>query len=162
MTKVLPAARHPGRIQTGDTETQIGITASSISFVAAVLMVVAGMTWGIVMAISHDHAAMPAHAHLNLLGWVSLFLFGVFYHLHPAIDRSRAAMIQVMAWIVSTVVMVVGVALIHSGHEVGEPIAAVGSFGVLFAMLLFGRLVARRRRGAEGNVTARAALAPAE
>ena len=43
------------------------------------------------MAISNDHAAMPAHAHLNLLGFVALFLFGVFYHLHPAIDRSKAA-----------------------------------------------------------------------
>ena len=38
---------------------------------------------------------MPAHAHLNLLGWVSLFLFGVFYQLHPAIDCSRAALVQV-------------------------------------------------------------------
>ena len=69
--------------------------ASSLSFQAAVLLVVAGMIWGIVMAISGDHAAMPAHAHLNLLGWVSLFLFGIFYHLHPALDRSPTAMVQV-------------------------------------------------------------------
>jgi hypothetical protein len=51
--------------------------ASTVSFPAAVLMVVAGMIWGIVMAISDDHRALPAHAHLNLLGWVSLFLFGI-------------------------------------------------------------------------------------
>jgi len=30
------------------------------------------------MGISKDHAAMPAHAHLNLLGFVSLFLFGFY------------------------------------------------------------------------------------
>jgi hypothetical protein len=47
--------------------------ASSLSFQAAVLLVVVGMIWGIVMAISQDHSAMAAHAHLNLLGWVSLF-----------------------------------------------------------------------------------------
>jgi len=69
--------------------------ASSLSFRAAVVLVVAGMVWGIVMAISQDHAAMPAHAHLNLLGWVSLFLFGIYYHLHPTIDRSRTALVQV-------------------------------------------------------------------
>ena len=46
--------------------------ASSVSFPAAVLAVIVGMIWGIVMAISRDHSAMPAHAHLNLLGWVSL------------------------------------------------------------------------------------------
>jgi uncharacterized protein YhhL (DUF1145 family) len=55
---------------------------SSLSFQAAVLLVIVGMVWGIVMAISQAHSAMPAHAHLNLLGWVSLFLFGLFYHLH--------------------------------------------------------------------------------
>ena len=79
--------------------------ASSLSFQAAVVLVVAGMIWGIVMAASGDHAAMPAHAHLNLLGWVSLFLFGIFYHLHPALDRSRAAMVQVWVWIVGTVIL---------------------------------------------------------
>jgi len=65
--------------------------ASVLSFRAAVLMVIAGMIWGIAMGISQDHSTLPAHAHLNLLGWVSLFLFGIYYHLHPAIDRSRLA-----------------------------------------------------------------------
>src|SRR3978361_1658440 len=67
---------------------------SSLCFQAAVLFVLVGMGWGIQMAASHDHSAMPAHAHLNLLGWVSLFMFGVFYHLHPAVDASRAAVVQ--------------------------------------------------------------------
>jgi len=120
--------------------------ASSLSFPAAVLMVVAGMIWGIAMAISQDHSAMPAHAHLNLLGWVSLFLFGVFYHLYPAVDRSRLALVQVGVWIVATVVLTIGVALIHTGHEVGESIAAVSSLVVLADMLLFGWLVITRER----------------
>jgi hypothetical protein len=118
--------------------------ASSVSFQAAVLFVVAGMIWGIVMAISDDHSAMPAHAHLNLLGWVSLFLFGIFYHLHPAIDRSRTAFFQVWIWIASTVILVVGVGLVHTGHATGDPIAAIGSFMILADMLLFGWLVLRR------------------
>ena len=85
--------------------------ASSLSFPAAVVMVLAGMVWGIIMAISQD-TAMPAHAHLNLLGWVSLFLFGIFYHLHPALDRSRAALVQVSLWIVGMVILTVGVGLV--------------------------------------------------
>jgi peptidoglycan/LPS O-acetylase OafA/YrhL len=118
--------------------------ASTVSFPAAVLMVVAGMIWGIIMAISEDHSAMPAHAHLNLLGWVSLFLFGLFYHLHPAIDRSRTAMIQVAIWIVGTIILTIGVGLVHTGHQSGDPIAAIGSLIVLAGMLLFGWLVLRR------------------
>jgi hypothetical protein len=120
--------------------------ASSISFPAAVLMVLAGMVWGIVMAISQDHSAMPAHAHLNLLGWVSLFLFGIFYHLHPTIDRSRAALIQVWVWIVGTVILTVGIGLVDTGHPIGDPFAAVGSLIVLASMLQFGWLVVRRER----------------
>jgi hypothetical protein len=133
--------------------------ASSLSFQAAVLFVVAGMIWGIVMAISDDHSAMPAHAHLNLLGWVSLFLFGIFYHLHPAIDHSRTASIQVWIWIASTVILTVGVGLVHTGHAVGDAIAAVGSIIVLADMLLFGWLVLRREAV---KVDARQSAVPAE
>ena len=133
--------------------------ASSLSFRAAVLLVVAGMIWGIVMAISENHQTMPAHAHLNLLGWVSLFLFGIFYHLHPALDRSPTAMVQVWIWIVATVILAAGVGLVHTGHEIGEPIAAVSSLVVLADMLLFGWLVYRRE--ATERVTGRTAM-PAE
>ena len=127
--------------------------ASSISFPAAVLMVVTGMVWGIVMAVSHDHSAMPAHAHLNLLGWVSLFLFGLFYHLHPAIDRSRAALVQVVVWIIGTLILTFGVGLLHTGHDIGEPFAAVGSFIVLASLLLFGWLVVRRQHAGKAFPT---------
>src|SRR5262252_2195537 len=122
--------------------------ASSLSFRGAVLLVVAGMIWGIVMAISENHQTMPAHADLNLLGWVSLFLFGIFYHLHPAIDRSKAALVQVTALIIGTIVLTIGVGLIHTGHDVSEPLAIGGSLTVFAAMLLFGWLVARREHTA--------------
>ena len=102
------------------------------------------MVWGIVMAMSEDHSAMPAHAHLNLLGWVSLFLFGIFYHLHPATDRRRTALLQVWVWIAGTIAQAIGVGLITTGHAGGEPIAAVASLVVLADMLLFGWLVLRR------------------
>src|SRR6516164_11678291 len=120
--------------------------ASSLCFQAAVLFVLAGMVWGLQMAISDGHSAFPAHAHLNLLGWVSLFLFGIYYRLHPAIDRDRLAYVQVLVWIAATVLVTVGVALVHSGHSTGDPIAAVGSLVILADMLLFGWLVYRRER----------------
>src|SRR5262245_36373055 len=60
--------------------------ASTLSFRSAVSLGVIGIAAGIAMAASGNHAAMSAHAHLNLLGWVSPFLIGIFYRLHPAID----------------------------------------------------------------------------
>src|SRR3712207_2041829 len=113
------------------------MTASALSFRLAVLFVIAGMAMGIGMAAAHDHSIMPAHAHLNLLGWVSLFLFGIYYKLNPFLERTRIAFVQVVVWSVGTVVLTVGVAAIHLGHDAGEPVAAVASFIVLAAMLIF-------------------------
>ncbi len=122
--------------------------ASSLAFRAAVLLVLVGMGWGIFMAASQDHATAPAHAHLNLLGWVSLFLFGIFYRLHPALETSRTAAVQLWVWILGTVGLTVAVGLIHTGRTAGEPVAAVSSL-VLFAdMLLFAVLVFRNGRAA--------------
>jgi len=130
------------------------LKASVLSFLAAVVFVTVGMIWGIVMAISQDHSAMPAHAHLNLLGWVSLFLFGIYYRLHPSLEYATSAAIQVWVWIVGTIVLAIGVALVHTGHAGGDPIAALGSFIVLFDMLLFGWLVLRAGRADTSTSTA--------
>ena len=121
--------------------------ASSLSFQAGVLFVLAGMVWGLQMAISNDHSAFPAHAHLNLLGFVSLFLFGFYYRMHPSLDQSLVAFVQIWIWIGGTVVMAVGVALVHTGHAGGDRMAAIGSIIVLAAMLTFAWLVFRSERG---------------
>jgi hypothetical protein len=115
--------------------------ASSLSFQAAVLFALAGMGWGIQMGVTHDHSAFPAHAHLNLLGWVSLFLFGVYYHLNPSLDKAGAARIQVWIWMVGTITEAIGVGLVSTGHEAADPVVAVGSLTVFAAMLIFGWLV---------------------
>src|SRR4029079_2303643 len=81
--------------------------ASSLSFKAAVVLVVIAMLWGLQMAISGDHSAHPAHAHLNLLGWVCLFLFGIYYRLHPALERSKLALTQIWIWIVGVIIQAI-------------------------------------------------------
>ena len=50
-------------------------------FSAAVVYGVIGMVWGGVMGAHNDFVTAPAHAHLNLLGWVGLALMGTFYAL---------------------------------------------------------------------------------
>ncbi|MBF9197911.1 hypothetical protein [Microvirga terrestris] len=134
--------------------------ASSISFRLAVLFVIAGMAMGIGMAMTQNHAIMPAHAHLNLLGWVSLFLFGIYYERRPALDTSRLAMIQVVLWSIGTVVLTLAVAAIHLGYTAADPIAALASLLVLAGMILFAYFVFRPARDlAPGRA---AHLTPAE
>jgi FtsH-binding integral membrane protein len=122
--------------------------ASSLCFKAAVLFVLAGMAWGMQMAISQDHSAYPAHAHLNLLGWVSLFLIGLFYRLHPALERARLAFVQIWIWIVGVIVQAIGVGLVHTGNAKAEPAAAGGSLLVVAATLLFVWMVFRSEKAA--------------
>ena len=134
--------------------------ASSLSFQAGVVLLVIGVIWGIQMGISKDHAAMPAHAHLNLLGFVSLFLFSNLLSPSPlagpapncpCADRNLDCG--------RPLPMIIGVGLVHTGREAGEPFAAIGSLIVLAGVLMFGWQVYLCERGiaAEPN-----AIAPAE
>jgi len=123
-----------------ETKT-VKATASTMSFRIAVMCAAVGMIMGLIMAGSHNHAVMPAHAHLNLLGWVSLFLFGIFYKLHPGADVSLLAKVQVIVWAFGAVIMAVGVALIYTGRAAGEPLAGIGSIATLIGMMLFIKVV---------------------
>ena len=119
------------------------MTASALSFRLAVLFVLVGMAMGIGMGMSGNHSIAPAHAHLNLLGWVSLFLFGIYYERRPSLDSSRLALVQVGIWSIGTVLMISAVAAIYLGYPRAEPIAGIASFVVLGGMLLFAYVVFR-------------------
>lgn len=54
---------------------------SSAFFLVAALCGLAGMVWGMQMGKSGDHTLHAVHAHLNLLGWVTLSIMGGFYAL---------------------------------------------------------------------------------
>ncbi|MAZ34196.1 MAG: hypothetical protein CMO06_13710 [Thalassospira sp.] len=101
----------------------------------------AGMVWGMQMAGSGDHSNLAAHAHLNLLGWVGLALYGTYYRL-IGLTRSRVASIQVGCAIVGSVIMGIGIAIAHQGGT--EAIAIIGSLLTLVAGALFAAITFQR------------------
>jgi hypothetical protein len=111
---------------------------------AAVLVL--GMLAGIDMGIREDFALASAHAHLNLVGGVLLFLFGLFYRVVPAAGTTRLAKIQGGLHIVGAIVFPVGVALVilKGKNFIAAPI--VGSLIVTAAMALFAVIVFRSAR----------------
>ena len=137
------------------------MTASALCFRTAVVFAIAGMAMGIAMAASHDHSVMPAHAHLNLLGWVSLFLIGIYYKFKPSMNESRVALIQVGLWVIGTVVLTTGVAAIYLGYAFGEPVATVGSLIILAGMVDFATLAFRTAPESRATGTMAAAEEPA-
>jgi len=109
----------------------------------AALCVTGGMMWGIHMAISGNHILAPAHAHLNLVGWVTMGLFGLYYHNVPTAAGKLLAKVHFAVAIVGVVLMIPGIVL--ALQEKGEALAAAGSILTLASMLIFLFTVATNR-----------------
>ncbi|WP_136634469.1 hypothetical protein [Pseudooceanicola onchidii] len=106
-----------------------------ILWIAAIISALIGMAWGIQMSASGDHSLSPAHAHLNLLGWVSLALFGAYYHLVPTAAQGILAKVQAGVAVLGVITIVPGIVQAVTGA--GEGLAKIGSVLTILSMLLF-------------------------
>jgi hypothetical protein len=104
---------------------------------AAPCWAIAGMALGLHMAASQDHAQHVTHAHINLLGWVTLALYGLYLKTSPAAAAMRQA--RWLFWLHNVALAVLSLALlaIYSGRLWADPIAAVSSFAMFAGMGLF-------------------------
>lgn len=94
-----------------------------------------GMVWGIYMAKTGNHVTSPAHAHLNLIGFVIMAIAAFYYHNVPAAAEKMLAKIHLGVAVLGEVLIVPGIAMAVTGK--GETLAAIGSFITLAAMLIF-------------------------
>jgi len=123
---------------------------AQLYFRTAIIFLIVGISMGLTMAISQDHSAIGAHAHANLLGWVTMAIFGGYHALNPAKAERRIAMIQYFVYTAGVAVLVPALYLMLTGNPSLEPVVAVASLiafaGVmLFAVIIFssGTAVAR-------------------
>lgn len=122
-----------------------------VFFLAAVLCVTGGMVLGLYMAASEDHILAGAHAHLNLVGWASLALFGLYYNATPQAAQGRLPRIHALTAILGVVIMVPGIAIASTGGSPG--LAIVGSLLVFASMLIFLVTVIRFGLGAASETS---------
>ncbi|WP_288904918.1 hypothetical protein [uncultured Sneathiella sp.] len=108
---------------------------------SAAIYIILGMGLGIYMAASQDHSQMPAHAHLNLLGWVTMGIMGLVYKNWPAVAEAKLAKLTFWFAHISVIGMTAGIGLIYAGMPEYEPIAIVASFIAVLNMILFAFLV---------------------
>lgn len=114
---------------------------SELFFKTAIVFLILGIAAGLQMAISGDHGAFPAHAHINLLGWVTSAIFGGYYALNPAKAERRLAMIHYGLYTLGIVVMLPALYVMLQGNPALEPIVAGGSLVVAAAVLIFAVVV---------------------
>jgi hypothetical protein len=111
--------------------------ASSLFLRTGVLCALAGMGLGIAMGIAHDHTLRSVHVHINLVGWASMFLFGLYYRINPVAD-GRLARVQYFIAAPAFLVFMVGLTGIFLGRpETFAPLAIAGALLTFVSMLLF-------------------------
>ena len=98
-----------------------------------------GMSLGIVMAASHDHGQRVTHAHINLVGFLLSFGYGIIHKIWLRKPNLNIAKIQLILHQVAALTMFSGLYFLY-GNILPEalvgPILGVASISVFIAALL--------------------------
>lgn len=114
---------------------------SQLYFKTAIVFLIVGIMMGLQMSISGNHNVIGAHAHANLLGWVTMALFGTYFAFMTEKAQSRLAMIQYGVYAAGVVVMTPSLYFMLQGNPALEPLVAAGSLIAFAGVLLFAFIV---------------------
>ena len=111
---------------------------SASFFAVGALCVLVGMFWGMHMGEANDFQLAPAHAHLNLLGWVTMALYGTFYALTAQTMSPRLAWINFLLSLAGILVMIPSLAIfLATSNKDLIKVMVVGEVLSVLALLTF-------------------------
>ena len=103
----------------------------------------AGLGLGVWMGATENFALAPVHAHTNLLGWVSMLLYGLFYRVVPQATQGSLPMAHFVMSLVGLVIMLPSLAFYLMGNKAAAVPLAVASVAVFAGMVIFAVIVFR-------------------
>lgn len=103
----------------------------------AVVYLLLGALLGLFMGITQKFFLAPVHAHLLLLGWASLALAGLIYHLYPAASKTRLASIHFWLHNFGLPLFMIALGLLLLGNESVLPFVGIAASIVLVALATF-------------------------
>ena len=109
---------------------------SHLFFRAGILFLLVGIGLGLAMSITQNHDVIGAHAHINLLGWVTSALFGGYYALNPAKAEGLLPRIHFWLYTAGVTLMSVALFLLLKGNTAMTPLVAIGSLAVAAGVLI--------------------------
>jgi hypothetical protein len=112
----------------------------------AVVYLFLGAVLGIWMGIVSNFALAPVHAHLLLLGWASLALAGVIYHLYPQAGLTPLAKGHFWLHNLGLPVFMLALGLLLTGRGNVMPLVVGAALVVLAGLALFALNVLRNVR----------------
>lgn len=119
---------------------------SSLFLKAAAIWFVIGISVGMQMGISGDHSNIDAHAHINLLGWVSSAIFGIYYRSDTVITPKLLRLAHFSLYNAGLLLMLPGLYFAHFDVPGAETAVGVGSSLVYLGVLAFAAAVFSARR----------------
>lgn len=123
---------------------------AQLYFKTAIIFLIIGIGMGLQMSMSGTHDVIGAHAHTNLLGWVTMAIFGGYYALNPSKAETRLALIQYGVYTLGVVIMTPSLYFMLRGNPAMEPLVAVASLIGFAGVLLFAFIVfSRQETGAQ-------------
>ncbi|CAM3143795.1 cytochrome-c oxidase [Filibacter tadaridae] len=105
----------------------------------SVIYFMIGISFGLYMSLTHVFTMTSVHVHVNLLGWMSLALIGIIYHLYPGLEKTGLAKLHFWLHNIGLPVMMIAIALAILGvSPLFFPIATAGGAATLIGIFCFG------------------------
>ena len=108
-----------------------------------VLSAVVGMSLGVWMGANQDFVLRPVHAHINLLGFASMMLFGLFYRAFPAAASGWLPQAHFVLSVLGFLILMPSLTLLLLEKPVFMPGLQVSEIMLVVSMLLFVIIVFR-------------------
>ena len=102
-----------------------------------VLSALVGMSLGVWMGANEDFVLRPVHAHINLLGFASMMLFGLFYRSFPAAGRGWLPMAHFGLSVLGFLILMPSLALMLMQKPFFLPAMIASEIMLVGSMLLF-------------------------
>ena len=121
---------------------------ASLCFRTSVILALVAAGLALWMAATHDFRALHAEVVLNVLGWGSFMIYGLYYRTTAAASTGLARLHYFVA-LVGVIVEAIGIVGTEWGNPFFDPFRIIGAFivavgFVLFAIIVFGAREAAR------------------
>lgn len=102
-----------------------------------VLSALVGMALGVWMGANQDFVLRPVHAHINLLGFASMMLFGLFYRAFPAAGRGWLPMTHLVLSVLGFLILMPSLTLMLLQRPLFMPAMIASEIMLVASMALF-------------------------
>ena len=105
--------------------------------VASVYLLI-GISFGVYMGITENFDYGHTHAHINLLGWATMAVFGLIYCVFPSAGTSKLGEIHFWLYNIGAPFLLVGMFLFADGPDgIALVLAIIGGLIVLVGTIVF-------------------------